>query len=151
MKNEDIKVNGIYAYNDASGQTELVEVMKVFDYENKIKVTICKSSNQEEVDIVSTKSISPVIITEAILKALSFEEVTENLYGLPNERFFQLKMDNRTIEIIKDRGAMKYVQPSSNQSNHFGCKFISLPFLHQLQEMIGRIDIKIIREAFYSK
>lgn len=142
MKIEDIKEFGVYYYNDDSGQTIFVEVLKVYSNERKAKVSLYKSSDIKETEIVFTENISPVLITESILKALSFNEISGPLYGLLNEHYFRLKMDNGIIEIIRDRGAMKFVQPSPNREDWYGCKFIPMPYLHQLQEMIGRIDIK---------
>ncbi len=142
MRIEDIKEFGIFAYIDNCGKSAFVEVLKVYVNEKKVKVSIYNSKNIEITDIVSSDNLLPVTLTEAILKALSFEEVTGHLYGLPNEHYFQLRKDNGKIEILRDRGAIKYVQPSMDRENWFGCKFIPMPYLHQLQDKIGRIDLK---------
>lgn len=143
MNIKDIKKFGVYAYNDESGQKTFVEVLEVYTNERKAKVSLCKSFGNEIIEIL-TEKLSPISITEPILKALSFEEITGQLYGFPNEHFFRLKTDNGIIEIIREKGTTKRVQP--NKDNWYGCKFISIQYLHQLQHMLGRIDLKEFSE-----
>lgn len=141
MKIEELKEFGVYSYNDDSGQSEFVEVLKVYNDEKKVEVSLYKSG-AFNIKIVSTTKLSPISITEPILKALAFEEIEGHLYGLPNEHYYRLQMDNGTIEILKDEGVMKYVQPSMDRENWYGCRFIPMSYLHKLQDILGRIDLK---------
>lgn len=141
MKIEEIKEFGVYSYYEDNGQAEFVEVQKVYKEERMVKVSLYKSGVLN-MKIVSTTDILPVSITEPILKALTFEEIFGQLYGLPNEHYYRLQMDNGIIEIIKDEGVMKYVQPSMDRENWYGCRFVPMPYLHKLQDILGRIDLK---------
>lgn len=142
MNIEDIKEFGVYAYNDECGKTLFVEVLEVYTNERKAKVSLYESSGFEIKDIVFTEHLSPILITEHILKALSFEEDEGQLYGLLNEHYFRLKKGNGVIEMIRDKGTMKYVKPSIDRKDFYGCEFIPIPYLHKLQDILGRINLK---------
>ena len=93
--------------------------------------------------------LAPMTITEEMLHLLSFTEIDGNLEGLPNEHYFELKTEDEPIRMIIEKGQFCYVQRMSNAI--FGCKFVTMPYLHQLQILLAPfcpIDIqKIIKYA----
>lgn len=138
MNVKDIVEYGVYSLNN--NLAELVEVMKKWDEDNLVKVRV--HANQEVITerVVTSDELFPIELSEDILKALSFLEVNGKLWGLIDEHYFFLKA--KDVVMIKNNGIFNYV--SADPKSYYGCRFIPMPYLHQLQNLIGRINVDLL-------
>jgi hypothetical protein len=136
MKKDGVVVYGIYYLNDSNN---IAEVEAVFDDKNIVKVLLY-SKNEDSIEkMVSIDVLSPVRLSDNILRVLGFKETEGRLFGLVNENYFYQKAND--VRIIKDQGVFKFVQPSVDPNDFYGCKFITMPYLHQLQGLIGKVKV----------
>lgn len=137
MKKDSVVVYGIYYLNDSNDN--IAEVEAVFDDKNIVKVLLY-SKNEDPIEkMVSIDVLSPVRLSDNILRVLGFKETEGRLFGLVNENYFYQKAND--VRIIKDNGVFKFVQPSVDPNDFYGCKFIPMPYLHQLQGLIGKVKV----------
>ena len=129
---------GVYCLSN-NNLENIVEVQFIWKDKGLVKVHMYKQEEGFVEKIVRYENLSPVYLTKEMLKVLGFKEVEGNLWGLINENYFFLKEKN--IKIIKDQGDFKYVKQSTDPNDLFGCKFIPIPYLHKLQDLIGRMNV----------
>lgn len=88
------------------------------------------------VDISDLKGIPLSIL---VLKSLGFEEKEGRLMGLPYEHYWLKRVNGYNLCIIDDGGTLKLA--TINADAYYGIKFSPVPFLHELQKIIGSIDL----------
>ena len=114
----------------------LVEVVKVEDSQAKVLEYNERSCEYNVVDISDLKRI-PMSIP--ILSSLGFEEKEDILMGLPYEHYWQKQVNEHAVWIVDDEGIMKYATIDANA--YHGVRFSNAPYLHELQDIIGPIDV----------
>lgn len=80
---------------------------------------------------------SGIPITEEFISKCGFEKVTkQQLFGLPQEnyyrKFYEIESSKCPLVLIKENGYLCHVVPSDGT---FGCSFIPILYIHQLQNL----------------
>lgn len=114
----------------------LVEVVKVEDSQAKVLEYNERSCEYNVVDISDLKRI-PMSIP--ILSSLGFEEKEDILMGLPYEHYWQKLVNGQVVWIVDDKGILKLA--TIDKDAYYGVRFSPLPYLHELQNIIGPIDV----------
>lgn len=146
MKKEDVVIGGLYFVKD---NPSLFEIKTDMDNCCQVEGILYNGNEKSEKTVMSISELAPITITEEMLHLLSFTEIDGNLEGLPNEHFFELKTDRETIRMIKEKDQFCYDQRMANAFH--GCKFVGMPYLHQLQALLAPIcpiDIHIIIKRY---
>ena len=149
MKKENVVIGGLYFVKDTSS---LFEIKKEMDNCCQVEGILYTGNEKSKKNVMKASELAPITITEDILHLLSFIEIDGNLEGLPNEHFFELKTESGPIRMIVDKGQFSYVQRMANAFH--GCKFVEMPYLHQLQALLAPIcpiDIHIIIKHVHNK
>lgn len=142
MKKEDVVIGGLYFVKDNSS---LYEIKTEIDNCGQVEGILYTGNEKPVNTVVKISELDPITITGGMLHLFSFTEIDGNLEGLPNEHYFELKTEGEPIRMIIDKGQFCYVQRMANAI--YGCKFVVMPYLHQLQVLlapISPIDIHII-------
>lgn len=74
-----------------------------------------------------------------ILSSLGFEEKEDILMGLPYEHYWQKLVNGQVVWIVDDKGILKLA--TIDKDAYYGVRFSPLPYLHELQNIIGPIDV----------
>lgn len=119
-----------------SRSNSLVEVVKVEESQAKVLEYNERGCEYIVVDIFDLKEI-PLSIT--ILKSLGFEEKEGILIGLPYEHYWQKLVNGHVLWIVDEKGILKFATIDTDA--YYGVRFSPLPYLHELQNMIGPIDV----------
>lgn len=114
----------------------LVEVMKVEDSQAKVLEYNERGCEYIVVDISDLKRI-PLSIP--ILSSLGFEEKEGIFIGLPYEHYWQKVSNEHVVWIVDDKGILKFATIDANA--YHGVRFSLAPYLHELQNIIGPIDV----------
>ena len=120
----------------------LVEVVKVDDFQ--VKVLEYNESGCEYI-VVDISDLKEIPLSIPILKSLGFEEKEDVLMGLPYEHYWQKLVNERVVWIVDDKGILKFATIDTDA--YYGVRFSPLPYLHELQNIIGPIDVaKLFKE-----
>lgn len=84
---------------------------------------------------LNISELCPIPITENLLKTLHFKECDGHLFGLPDEHYYELETGTVKVQMKKEDGTWCYIQPSPDA--YHGCRFVSMPYLHQLQVLLA--------------
>ncbi|MBQ9229887.1 MAG: hypothetical protein IJ190_01770 [Prevotella sp.] len=114
----------------------LVEIVKAED--SKVKVSVYNEKGNEY-DIVDISDLKGISLSTPILKSLGFEEKEGRLMSLIYEHYWQKQVNEYLVWIVDDKGILKYATIDANAFH--GVKFLPAPFLHELQNIIGTIDV----------
>lgn len=114
----------------------LVEVVIVEDSHAKVLEYNERGSACIVVDISDLKKI-PLSIP--ILNSLGFEEKEDRLMGLPYEHYWQKQFNEHVVRIVEDEGILKFATIDIDAFH--GVKFSPVYYLHELQDVIGSIDV----------
>ena len=151
MTKSDIVIGGIYFVKE--DKNSIIQIQKELDMNGNVEGLLYKCNEEPTLKEFNVSKISPIPITKSLLHLLSFKEVNGNLEGLIDEHFFELKSQDIHIRIVKEKGDFCYVKKMAHSD--YGCKFIRIPFLHQLQGLLASLKLPIIqiviRYAFSTK
>lgn len=142
MKKENVVIGGLYFVKD---KPSFYEIKTEVDNYGQVEGILYTDNNKSVKTVLKISELAPITITGEMLHLLSFKEIDGNLEGLPNEHYFELKTDCESIRMIIEKGQFCFVQRMANAFH--GCKFVGMPYLHQLQALlapISPIDIHII-------
>ena len=114
----------------------LVEVVKVED--SQAKVIEHNESGSENI-VIEISDLKKIPLSIPILKSLGFEKKEGILMGVPNAHYWQKQVNEHFVWIVDDKGTMKYATIEANA--YFGIKYTPAPYLHELQNIIGPIDV----------
>ena len=114
----------------------LVEIIKVEDSQAKVSLY---NENGSECNIVDVSDLKGITLSVPILKSLGFEEKEGQLMGLPYEHYWQKQVDEHVVWIVDDGGTLKFA--TIDVDAYHGVKFTPAPCLHELQNIIGLIDV----------
>ena len=89
--------------------------------------------------VVDISDLKKIPLSIPVLKSLGFEEKNGPLMGLPYECYWQRQVDEHVVRIVDDAGTMKFATIDADA--YYGLKFLSAPYLHELQNLIGFIDV----------
>ena len=113
-----------------------VEVVAVADSQAKILVCNEEGCNYSVVNISDLEGIP---LSVPILKSLGFECKENMLMGLPYERFWYKCANGFNLIVVEDNDMLKFAHITGE--SFYGLKFTPVPFLHELQTVIGRVDV----------
>lgn len=142
MKKEDIVIGGLYFVKD---RPSFYKIQTKIDNSGQVEGTLYTGNEIPIKTVMKISELVPMTITEEMLHLLSFTEIDGNLEGLPNQHYLELKTEDEPIRMILEKGQFCYVQRMYNAV--FGCKFVPMPYLHQLQVLLAPfcpIDIQMI-------
>ena len=149
MKREEVVAGGLYRVKDDHSLFEInAEVVNC----DQVEGTIYSNNEKSVRKIIEISELTPIETTNDILQLLSFTEIYGNLAGLPNEHYFELKIEGKTITVINEKGRYCYVQQDGKAN--YGCKFVGIPYLHQLQHLLApihKIDIQNVIKHVMNK
>lgn len=114
----------------------LVEVVTVKNCQAKVIKYNKSGSERVFIDISDLKEM-PLSIP--VLNSLGFEDRKERLMGLPYEHYWQKQVNKHIVWIVEDNGILKYATIDANA--YHGVRFSPAPYLHELQNIIGPIDV----------
>lgn len=120
----------------------LVEILKV---EEPYVRVVAYNINGSENDVVDISDLKEIPLSIPILKSLGFEEKEGILMGVPNEHYWQKLVNEHFVWIVDEKGTLKYATIDSNA--YFGIKYTPTPYLHELQNVIGPINVaKLLKD-----
>lgn len=120
----------------------LVEIEKVEDSQARVSLYDENGSTCINVDVSDLEGIK---LSVPILKSLGFEEKEGRLMGLIYEHYWQKQVNERVVWIVDDKGILKF--GTIDTDAYYGVRFSPLPYLHELQNIIGPIDVaKLFKE-----
>ncbi len=142
MRKHDIKRFAIYSIEKPN--KSIIEIKEIHQESNSVEAIVYSSSETFEEMEFAMDDIIPIPINKDLLKALSFDERNGPLYGLPlNEHYYcKITVDGSKVTIVDDDNVLKLVIPNANA--FYGCEFVVKPYLHQLQDYIGRVDLQLL-------
>ena len=142
MKNR-IKKGHVFRLKDnANCFAEIIAVEN-----SKVTVLAYWHEGNEKIE-VNCSDLEDILLTDSILNSLGFEQTQGSLRGLPNEFFWYKCIGGFYLFLVKDNGIYKIACNKDNA--YYGVKFIPLPFLHELQDIIGNIDTKKLFKDVYN-
>ena len=120
----------------------LVEVVKVEDSQAKV---LEYNERGCEYNVVDISDLMRIPMSIPILSSLGFEEKEDVLMGLPYEHYWQKLVNGQVVWIVDDKGILKLA--TIDKDAYYGVRFSPLPYLHELQNIIGPIDVaKLFKE-----
>ena len=123
-------------FQQKSNNNCLVEILKV---EEPYVRVVAYNINGSENDRVNISDLKEIPLSIPILNSLGFEEKEGILVGLPYAHYWQKQINEHFVWIVDDKGTLKYATIDSNA--YFGVKYTPAPYLHELQNIIGPIDV----------
>lgn len=114
----------------------LVEILEV--EKSQVRVIVYNITGNE-IDIVDISDLQGIPLSIPILNSLGFEKKEGQLMGLPYEHFWQKQLNDYILWILDDEGILKFATIDTDA--YYGVKFSPLPYLHELQNIIGPIDV----------
>ena len=114
----------------------LVEVVNVEN--SHVKVLEYNESGNIYV-VIDITDLQGIPLSIPVLKSLGFEEMERNLMALPYEHYWQKQVNDYLVWFVDDKGILKYATKDANAFH--GVKFSPAPYLHELQNIIGIIDV----------
>lgn len=114
----------------------LVEIEKVEDSQARVSLYDENGSTCINVDVSDLEGIK---LSVPILKSLGFEEKEGRLMGLIYEHYWQKQVKEYLVWIVDDAGVLKFATIDADA--YHGVEFSPAPYLHELQIIIGDIDV----------
>ena len=114
-------------------------LVEIVDNDEQHARALMYNQNGCEFIVVDFSHLKEIPLSIPILNSLGFEEKEGRLMGLAYEHYWQKQVNEHAVWIVDDEGIMKYATIDANA--YHGVRFSNAPYLHELQDIIGPIDV----------